>query len=305
MTGYIFKRLGLAVVTVFGVLLFVFVATRLSGDVALLMLPQDASDAQIAAYKAAHGLNLPLPAQFAAFVGAMLTGDFGMSLRYQSPAIHVIAQRLPATLELVLTAFALAAVLGITLGVLAAYFRGGWIDRLTRTSAIMAQSMPNFWIAIMAILVFAIKLEWLPTSGREGLASLVMPAVTLALFPLSAIMRMTRSSILETIESEYVKFLRIKGVSEIRILWRHALRNALIPVVALGGMQLSVLVGGTVITEMIFNWPGLGSLMIESFISRDYPVIQVGVLLTSTVLILLNLAVDLLFAVIDPRISYA
>ncbi|MDD7970931.1 ABC transporter permease [Roseinatronobacter alkalisoli] len=305
MTNYILKRLGLAVITVLGVLLLIFVATRMSGDVALLMLPQDASDEQIAAYRARHGLDRAIPVQFLNFMRGMLTLDFGESLRYQRPALEVILQRLPATVELALMAFVLALVVGVSLGLVAAYYRGGWADRSIRTSAVLLQSMPNFWIAIMAILLFAVMLRWLPTSGRDGAASYIMPAMTLMLFPLAAIMRMTRSAILETIESEYVKFLRIKGVSEGRILWRHALRNALIPVIALSGLQLGNLMGGTVITETIFNWPGLGSLMIESFISRDYPVIQVGVLLIATFLILLNLAVDLLFCVVDPRIRYA
>ncbi|WFE76621.1 ABC transporter permease [Roseinatronobacter sp. S2] len=305
MANYILKRLGLAVITVLGVLLLIFVATRMSGDVALLMLPQDASDEQIAAYRAQHGLDRAIPVQFLNFMQGMLTFDFGNSLRYQRPALEVILQRLPATVELALVAFVLALVVGVTLGLIAAYYRGGWADRTIRTSAVLLQSMPNFWIAIMAILLFAVMLRWLPTSGRDGIASLIMPAVTLMLFPLAAIMRMTRSAILETIESDYVKFLRIKGVSEGRILWRHALRNALIPVIALSGLQLGNLMGGTVITETIFNWPGLGSLMIESFISRDYPVIQVGVLLIATFLILLNLAVDLLFCVVDPRIRYS
>ena len=305
MLNYILKRLGLAAITIFGVLLLIFVAARASGDVTLLMLPQDATDEMIAAFRAQHGLDQPVIVQFWQFIMGMLSGDFGTSLRYQRPAIEVILQRLPATLELTLSAFGLALVLGVTLGMLAAYWRGSLFDRVIRVVAIMLQSMPGFWLAIMAILVFAVTLGWLPTSGRNGVLSLVMPAVTLATFPLSAILRMTRSSILETIESEYVKFLRIKGVPESTILWRHALRNALIPVIALCGLQLGNLMGGAVITETIFNWPGLGSLMIESFVSRDYPVIQVGVLFIATMLILLNLAVDLLFCVVDPRIRYA
>jgi len=305
MLNYVLKRLGLAAVTIFGVLLLIFVAARFSGDVTLLMLPQDATDEMIAAFRARHGLDQPLPIQFLTYLQGMLTGDFGTSLRYQRPAIEVIFQRLPATLELTLAAFGLAMGLGVLLGMLSAYFRGSVFDRVVRTLAILLQSMPSFWIAIMAVLVFAVTLSWLPTSGRSGFLSLIMPAVTLSLFPLSAILRMTRSSILETIESEYVKFLRIKGVSEGTILWRHALRNALIPVIALSGLQLGNMMGGAVIIETIFNWPGLGSLMIESFISRDYPVIQVGVLFIATMLILLNLAVDLLFCVVDPRIRYA
>lgn len=302
---YVVNRLLLAVVTVFGVLLFVFVATRMSGDVALLMLPQDATDEQLAAFRARHGLDQPYIVQFLYYLGGFMSGDFGISLRYQRPAIDVVLQRLPATYELALTAFAVAMVAGVTMGILAAYRRGSLFDRWARTSAIMLQSMPNFWIAIMAILVFAVWLGWLPTSGRGSWSSLVMPALTLATFPVAAIMRMTRTSILETIQSEYVKFLRIKGVPERTILWRHALRNALIPVIALSGLQLGTLMGGAVITETIFNWPGLGSLMIESFISRDYPVIQLGVLLIAMFLILLNLAVDLVFCVVDPRIRYA
>lgn len=305
MVRYILNRLVLAVITVLGVVLLVFIATRMSGDVALLMMPQDASEEQLAAFRQRHGLDQPYIVQFFYYLQGLAGGDFGMSLRYQRPAINVVMQRLPATYELALTAFAVAMVLGVTLGIVAAYNRGSLLDRTIRTSSIMLQSMPNFWVAIMAILLFAVTLGLLPTSGRGSWSALVMPALTLATFPLAAIMRMTRTSILETIESEYVKFLRIKGVPERTILWRHALRNALIPVIALSGLQLGNLMGGAVITETIFNWPGLGSLMVESFISRDYPVIQAGVLLIALFLILLNLAVDLVFCVIDPRIRYA
>lgn len=305
MLNYILKRLGMAVITILGVLFIIFVAARASGDVTLLMLPQDATEEMIAVFRAKHGLDQPVVMQFLNFVGGMMTGDFGTSLRYQRPAIEVIGERLPATLQLTLVAFAIALVIGVVFGMISAYWRGTWLDRILRTTAVLLQSMPGFWIAIMAVLVFAVNLGWLPTSGRSGWASMIMPALTLATFALSAIMRMTRTAILETIESEYVKFLRIKGLSEVTILWRHALRNALIPVIALCGLQLGNMMGGAVITETIFNWPGLGSLMIESFMSRDYPVIQVGVLLISTMLILLNLAVDLAFSLVDPRIRHA
>lgn len=304
MLSYILKRLGLAVITVLGVLFIIFVAARASGDVTFLMLPQDATEEMIANFRAKHGLDQPVVVQFMRFVGGMLTGDFGQSLRYQRPAIEVIGERIPATLQLTLVAFGIAMVLGVGLGMVSAYWRGTWADSVIRTVAVLLQSMPGFWIAIMCVLIFAVNLGWLPTSGRAGWTSMILPALTLATFALSAILRMTRTAILETIESEYVKFLRIKGVSEVTILWRHALRNALIPVIALCGLQLGNMMGGAVITETIFNWPGLGSLMIESFMSRDYPVIQVGVLLISAMLILLNLAVDLAFSLVDPRIRY-
>lgn len=304
MGRYILRRLGLALITIVGVTLIVFVAARLSGDVVLLIAPSDATDADLAVLRAELGLDRPVWVQYQRFLADLIHGDFGDSIRYRRPAMDIILSRLPATIQLALTAFAAGAGLGLWLGIVAARRRATWLDGAIRMVAVLGQSMPNFWIGIMAILVFAVTLGWLPTSGRGGLAHLVLPAATLALFTLASILRITRSAMLETLDSEYVKFLRLKGVPEQTIAWKHALRNSLIPVLALGGIQLGNLLGGAVIVETVFSWPGIGSAMAEAISNRDYPLIQAGVLLTSLFLIALNLIVDLLFGVIDPRVRY-
>lgn len=305
MTRYIIKRILLALVALLGVSIFVFVASRLSGDVVYLLLGDSATPEEVARLHHELGLDKPIPVQFVLFLWHLVQGDFGESIRYQRPVLQLIGERLPATLELSLSGFVMAQVIGIMLGIAAARRRGSWVDSSIRAFAVLGQSMPNFWLGIMAIIVFAVKLGWLPTSGRNGLSSLVMPMCTLAVFSLASIMRITRSAMLETMDSEYVRFLRAKGMGEGKIIWKHVLRNALIPVTALAGIQLGFLLGGTVIVETVFAWPGIGSLMVEAITSRDYPLIQAGAMLTSSILVTLNLVVDLLFGVIDPRVRYA
>lgn len=304
MLGFLIRRLGLAVVTVFGVSVIVFLCARLSGDVTLLLVPMDATEADIAQTRARLGLDASIWVQYGKFAAAALQGDFGESIKYQRPALPLVLERLPATVELALAAFALSVVVGIGLGSLAARRRGGMVDGLTRLLAMLGQSMPHFWIGIVLILVFAVNLKWLPSSGRGGVEHLVMPAATLALFGVAAVMRVTRSAMLEQLGADYIRYLRAKGVGEAGVVWKHALRNALIPVVAISGVLLGNLIGGAVIIETVFSWPGLGSLIVESVFGRDYPVIQTAVFLTSVFLVLLNLAVDLLFGVIDPRIRH-
>lgn len=304
MLSFVLRRLQLALITVFGVTLIVFVAARLSGDVVYTLVSDAADQEEIEKVRKELDLDRPAWLQYVSFVANVARGDFGRSIRYQRPVVEVIAERIPKTVQLGLTAFAVAIVGGISLGILAARTRGSIVDRAVRTFAVLAQSMPHFWIGMMAILIFAVTLRWLPTSGSGTWLHLIMPALTLATFPMAAIMRITRSSMLETLDAEYVKFLRVKGVTERLIVWKHALRNALIPVVALSGIQLGNLLGGAVIVETVFSWPGLGNLMVESIISRDYPVIQSGVLMISIFLISLNFAVDLIFGIIDPRIRY-
>lgn len=304
MLSFVLRRLQLALITVFGVTLIVFVAARLSGDVVYTLVSDAADQEEIEKVRKELDLDRPAWLQYVSFVANVARGDFGRSIRYQRPVVEVIAERIPKTVQLGLTAFAVAIVGGISLGILAARTRGSIVDRAVRTFAVLAQSMPHFWIGMMAILIFAVTLRWLPTSGSGTWLHLIMPALTLATFPMAAIMRITRSSMLETLDAEYVKFLRVKGLTERLIVWKHALRNALIPVVALSGIQLGNLLGGAVIVETVFSWPGLGNLMVESIISRDYPVIQSGVLMISIFLISLNFAVDLIFGIIDPRIRY-
>ena len=305
MLAFFLRRLKLALITLFGVTLLVFIAARLSGDVVYQIVGDAANKEEIENMRRELGLDRPVWMQYFVYVAEVAQGDFGRSIRYQRPVIEVIAERIPKTVQLGLAAFVVAIVSGISLGILAARMRGSFVDRAVRTLAVLAQSMPHFWIGIMAILIFAVMLRWLPTSGSGTWQHLVMPALTLATFPMAAIMRITRSSMLETLDAEYVKFLRVKGLAERLIVWKHALRNALIPVVALSGIQLGNLLGGAVIVETVFSWPGLGNLMVESIVSRDYPVIQSGVLLIAVFLISLNFLVDLVFGVIDPRIRYS
>ena len=302
--NYLLRRFGLALVTLFGVALIVFIASRLSGDVTYLIAGDAATEADIERIRRDLGLDRAILVQFGIFLANLTQGDLGESIRYQRPVVSVILERVPATIELALTAYVFATVSGIAIGVAAARRRGGWLDRTAQVLAALGQSMPHFWIGIMGILVFSVTLGWLPTSGRNGPTSLIMPSATLSLYPLAATMRITRSSILTTLDSEYIRFLRVMGLRESSIIWRHALRNALIPIVAFSGIQLGNLLGGAVIVETVFNWPGIGSLMTEAIISRDYPVIVAGVMLISSFLILLNLAVDLMFGVIDRRVRY-
>ncbi len=304
MGRYFFSRLRLAVITILGVSLIVFVTSRMSGDVTLLLLPQDASQSEIAAMQHQLGLDAPYYVQYYKFLANVAHGDFGDSLRYREPALSLIMSRLPATLELAFSAFILSTVVGLLLGILSARMRSSWLDYFSRIFSITAQSMPSFWVGIMLILLFAVELHWLPTSGAQGIQYLILPVVTLALVPIASTLRITRSAMLETLDADYVKFLRVKGLHERFIVWKHALRNALVPVIAISGLTLGFLIGGTVIVESVFAWPGLGNLMVELIFTRDYPVIQAGVSVTSIFLILLNLLVDLLFGVIDPRVRF-
>ena len=304
MLRYFLRRLRLAVITIIGVSMIVFVAARLSGDVTLLLLPQDASQEELAKARHEMGFDASYPVQYYRFVIHAVQGDFGESLRYRQPSMGLILNRLPATLELAFSAFILSTLIGLALGIVSARMRSSWFDYGSRIVSITAQSMPGFWVGIMLILLFAVELHWLPTSGAQGVEYMVLPVVTLALTPIAATLRITRSAMIETLDADYVKFLRVKGLSERFIVWKHALRNALVPVTALSGLTLGFLIGGTVIVESVFAWPGLGNLMIESIFTRDYPVIQAGVLVTSIFLIFLNLAVDILFGVIDPRVRF-
>jgi peptide/nickel transport system permease protein len=304
MLRYFFSRLRLAVITILGVSLIVFVTSRMSGDVTLLLMPQDASQQELAAMRHQLGLDASYPVQYYRFLVNIAHGDFGQSLRYHEPALGLIMSRLPATLELAFSAFILSTIVGLLLGIISARMRLSWFDYGSRIFSITAQSMPSFWVGLMLILVFAVELHWLPTSGDLGVQYLVLPVVTLALVPIASTLRITRSAMLETLDADYIKFLRVKGLAERFIVWKHAFRNALVPVIAISGLTLGFLIGGTVIIETVFAWPGLGNLLVEAIFTRDYPVIQAGVAVTSAFLIFLNLGVDLLFGVIDPRVRF-
>lgn len=304
MKRYIIKRLWLGLLTLIGVSMIIFIAVRLSGDPVLLLVAPDATDQEIEQMKVELGLDKPVPVQYIIFMKNSLKGDFGRSTRYRRPALELVLNRLPATIQLALLAFMVSITLGITIGVTSVTKSGSWFDFLGKAFAMMGQAMPEFWIGIMAMLVFSVQLGWLPTSGRGGIEHLVLPSITLGWFSAASIMRLTRSSMLQVMGSEYIKTARLKGNPERVVVWRHALRNALIPIVAMGGMQLGRLLGGAVIVETIFGWPGLGQLILEAISTRDYSVVQTGVFITSAIFILLNLTVDLTYGIIDPRIRY-
>lgn len=304
MRRYILKRLLLGIVTVIGVSIIVFAAARLSGDVARLYAPDNASAEQLQLIREHLGVDKPIPVQYYIYIKNAVQGDFGTSIIYGRPAIDVVLHRVPATLKLGLLAFIIGNFFGILLGILAALYRTKWIQWGAQSFALLGQAVPGFWLAVMLMLVFAVELHWLPTSGMGGIKYFVLPVLSLSWFSVAFVMRITRSSLLDTLNSEYVKLARIKGNPEWVVVIKHALRNALIPVVMLMGMQLTVLLGGSVFIEQVFRWPGIGQLMVAAINSLDFPIIQTITLLTSVVLVLVMLLVDIVFVYLDPRIKY-
>lgn len=302
MIRYVARRIAFGLMALAGVVAIAFVATRLSGDVTYLLVPYDASAAEIAAVRARYGLDASLPVQLYAYATSVLQGDFGTSIKYEVPALELVLSRLPATLALALTGFLLAVAVGVTLGVVAAVRRGTALDTGATLFGMIGQAMPGFWVGIMLVLVFSVNLGWLPTGGAGTWRHLVLPAVAVSWFSIAAFTRLTRSAMLEVLDSEYVKLARVKGNPEHVVVIRHALRNALIPLVTFAGLNLGALLGGTVVIESVFAWPGVGQLMINAIYARDYPVVQAGVLVTASLFIFINLCVDLLYGVLDPRI---
>lgn len=304
MRRYVLKRVLLGIITIIGVSMIVFVLARLSGDVARLYAPANATEEQLQAIRAKLGLDKSIPVQYYVFVKNALHGDFGTSITFGRPAIEVVLKRIPATLQLGVAAFVIGNSLGILLGILAAINRSKWVQWGAQSFALLGQAVPGFWLAVMLMLVFAVGLHWLPTSGMGGIKHMILPVVSLSWFSLSFVMRITRSSLLDTLDSEYVKLARIKGNSEWVVIIKHALRNALIPVVMLMGMQLAMLIGGAAFIETVFRWPGIGILMVNSISNLDYPLIQAITLVTSAALVFTMLLVDVLFVLLDPRIKY-
>jgi peptide/nickel transport system permease protein len=309
--AFIIRRLLNSMLVLIGVTLLVFIALRLSGDpVQLLLRDGNPSQQDIDTLRHALQLDRPVAEQYFSFVGHAVRGDFGTSLRYKTSAFHEVISRMPATLELALAAYLFAILLAVPTGVLSAVKRGGAVDFMSRMVSLVGLSFPSFWLGLMLILLFGVHLKWLPVSGRgqgfEGqLKSLIMPAVTLGLVNAATLTRLIRSSMLEVLNADYVRTARAKGLRERSVLVRHGLRNALIPVVTLAGLQVGFLLGGAVVVEVVFSWPGVGRLVVDGIGFRDYPIVQAAVTLLAIILILANLLVDLLYAVIDPRIRYS
>ncbi len=304
MQRYILRRFAQSLVALLVLSVLIFGMVRLTGDPTLLLLPEDATAEDIAHLQRALGLDRPLPVQYWVFVSNALRGDFGRSIKGQIPVFGIIKERLPHSLRLGAVSLLFTLVLALPLGVLAAVHKGTWIDRAAQVVAVLGQSMPMFWVGIVLIQLFAVRLRLLPSSGTGGLLHYILPAFTLGWWLVAGIMRLLRSSLLEVLDSEFVKLARIKGVSETRVIWKHALRNALIPVVTLGGIYMSVLITAAILVETVFAWPGVGRLVYESIVFRDFPVVQAVVMMTATFVIATSLVVDILYAYLDPRIRY-
>ncbi len=301
MQAYIAQRIVSALATLLVVSVVVFTVTRLSGDPVRLMLPIEASNEEVARFRERLGFDRPLPVQYAEFLGRAVTGDLGRSLRYQQPALQVIVERLPATAALAGAAMAVALLIAIPAGVLSAARRGGLLDGLARGLALLGQALPAYWLGIMLIIVFAVQLRWLPAAGAGTPAHVVLPAVTLGLWPTARISRVLRASLIEALNGDYVRTARAKGLHEPQVVL-HALRNALLPVITVIGLSFGIVFGGAIITETVFAWPGTGRLLLDAVSQRDYPLVQAIVLVFAVLFLAINLLVDLLYGVLDPRV---
>jgi len=304
MRDYIVGRLLQAIPVLFGVSLLVFLLLRLSGDPAVLLLPEDALPEQVETLRRALGLDRPLHEQYLRFLGGVLRGDFGRSFRFHTPALKVVLERLPLTLELTCAALVVGLLLAVPLGAVSAVQRNSLWDLLAAGASVLGRAMPNFWLGLMLMLLFAVKLCWLPVSGAGGPLHLVLPALTLGTGLAATLTRLLRSSMLEVIRQDYIVTARSKGLSERVVVYRHALRNALIPVITVLGMQAAFLMGGAVVTERVFAWSGMGQLAVQALQMRDMAVVQAVVFVSALIIMAANLLVDLIYVLIDPRIAY-
>lgn len=303
MAQYILRRLFLSVFVVAGVTIVVFMVVRLSGDPTALMISSDASAEDVAELRKQMGFDRPVLVQFWEFLTGVVRGDFGDSLRYREPAFGLVVERLSATVQLTVASLLIAVIVALPAGIVSAVKRNTVWDRLAMFLAMFGQSMPVFWFGILLILIVSVQLQWLPSSGSGDIRHLILPALTLGLYSTARITRLVRSEMLETISQDYVRTARAKGLRERGVLYRHALRNALIPVVTVIGIEAGGMLGGAVITETVFAWPGIGQLAVRSIFNRDYPTIQAIVFTIACLFVLINLVVDVLYAFLDPRVK--
>ncbi|HSI41329.1 MAG TPA: ABC transporter permease [Xanthobacteraceae bacterium] len=302
MAHFILQRLAHSAATALIVAMLAFGLARLAGDPVPLLMPSTATNEDIEFFRRQLGLDKPIPQQFVTFIGNAVRGDFGSSFRYSVPAFDLVMSRVPATALLAFSALFLAAAIGIPLGILAALRHGSISDQAIRWAATVGQAVPNFWFGLMLILVFAVSLRWLPTSGYGTGAQLIMPTVTLGLTTAAYITRITRSSMMEVMQADFIKLQRLTGLPQRLIIWKHALRNASIPVVTLTALQLGALLGGSVVTEVIFGWPGLGHLTVSAIMFRDFPVIQASVIVIAGFFLVVNFLTDISYRLLDARV---
>jgi peptide/nickel transport system permease protein len=299
---FVGHRIFRALIALWLVSTVVFVVMRLSGDPVPLLLPPDAPLSEILRVRHDLGLDRPLPVQYGVFLSNVVRGDFGRSIHYRVPAVDVVRGYLGATLELGMTAFFLAALVAVPIGLFSAMKRNSPLDHAAMTFALIGQSAPTFFLGILFILLLALKADLFPTSGRGDWKHLVLPALTLGAFAMASIARLTRSAVLEVLGADYIRTARAKGVSEMWVVAKHTLKNAAIPIVTITGLQFGTLLGGAVVTETVFSWPGIGRLAVQSINNRDYPVVQCTVFVAALLFIVINFVVDLLYGFLDPRI---
>lgn len=315
MTAYIFRRFLQIVPVMLGVSIVVFMVMHLApGDPAVVMLGPTASEEDVQDIRERLGLNQPLYIQYGKWIGNVVQGDFGRSITMRRPVLPEILARYKATLILTASSLVISTVVGVSIGILSAVKQYSWFDRASMVMALLGLSMPVFWLGIMLMVIFSLNFGWLPAGGMYSAGSdkgvgdliphLILPAVTLAAASVALVARLTRSTMLEVIRQDYIRTARAKGLSEAVTITRHALKNALIPVITVIGLQTGYLLGGAILTETVFSWPGLGLLMVQAIIARDFPVVQGGVLLIASTFVLVNLLVDLCYVYLDPRIEY-
>ncbi len=305
MARQILRRVLRAVAALLVVTAVVFTLLHVSGDPAYILLTPEASAEDRAAFRAEYGLDRPLWVQYGRYLGRLAQGDFGQSLSFRTPAAAVALERLPATLELTLAAMALAVLVSVPAAVLAAVRRGTLFDRALMTLTLIGQTVPTFWLGMVMILVLAVRFHLFPASGRGGVLHLVMPATALALWLTALLARVTRSEMIEALEQDYVRTARAKGLTERGIAARHALKNALLPIITVMGLQFGGLLGGAVMTETVFAWPGVGTMILDAILKKDFPVVLAGVVIVAMGFIVVNLLLDLLYTVLDPRLRRA
>ncbi len=298
-----YRRLFRTLLTLLGVVTLTFILGRITGDPIAMLLPDTATMEDYKRIRASLGLDQPLFTQYIIYVGDVLQGDFGTSIVFRRPALDVVAQRIPATLELGFPALVISVLFGIPLGVLAAQQRNRPLDRIVMMLSLAGQSLPSFFVGILLILLFGVYLGWTPTFGRDSLAHFILPTITLTIYPLAFIIRLTRSSYLEIMNENYIQTARAKGLPQRLVVYQHAVRNALIPVVTVVGLQVAAIISGSAIVETVFAWPGIGSLAVQSIGGRDYPIVQTIVLISAAAFGITNLLVDVVYTLLDPRIQ--
>lgn len=304
MLGYLLRRLLLGLLTILAVASLVFVVLRVTADPVSAILPSDATEADVAMLRQRLGLDKPLAIQYVEFLRGLAVGDLGDSYRLGVPVLDLLLERLPATLTLVGAAVAIAVVCALPTGVLAAVYRRTFWDTLVNIVSFLGVSVPVFWLGIMMMIIFAVRLHWLPTSGIGTWKHLVLPAVSLAAWPFSQLTRVLRTELLDVLGEDFIRTARAKGLGPIGIYFKHALRPAALPFVTIGGLTLGSLLGGAIVTETVFAWPGMGQLVVQAVSGRDFPLVQAAVVYFSTIYVVINLLVDIAYVILDPRIRH-